>query len=257
MMQNRRQFRPRLMRDVRHAMMRDNRQGRALRRYDTASIAQTTGQGNSLAPPANLAQFGWMATAISDMGNTQRWAASLNPDNIIVAANTYPLETLYTTPVSLLNACMIACAGAAGKTYAAATWPAQGTATPVPLTLTANTTTAFGAYVRISNALTTFKFASYEIQFGISGTVYSSILVEVTSLPVEIIILSISNAAGKATVIADNAPVVTFPSNATSGNTGNVNYGSLAVGDVLYAETLNMRDIGQLVGAVQAGQIQL
>jgi hypothetical protein len=208
---------------------------------------------NRITPRAQLSQFGWIGPALSQMGNTSRWAVSMNPDNEIVAANGYPLETLATTPTALLNACYIACQGQAGKTYATIAQP--GTPAAATLTLTANTANAFGARVRISNAITAYKYATYEIQFATGTTVLSYILVQVVSLPCDIIILGISNNAGKANVIGNTAPAVIFPFSATAGAIGNLNYGSMAAGDVLYAETLNMRDIGNIVDAEQNGAI--
>jgi hypothetical protein len=119
----------------------------------------------------------------------------------------------------------------------------------------------FGVRVRISNALTTFKFATYELMLCTAATTASAmsyILVQVASLPVDVIILAITNTAGQATIIPNTTPyvVVPFANPATSpGVAGNINWGSFAVGDVVYAETLNMRDIGSIEAAVASGAI--
>jgi len=247
------------------AVMRDGRNGALLGprsimrdgnfpplRYDRTPMGPSL---NTMGPRIALTQFGWIGAAIGTMGNTSRWACSLNPDNEVIAAQTYPLEGLFTTPAALLNAANIACAGSSGKTIATAQWPAVAAATT--LTLTANTSVAFGARVKISNSVTNFKFGTYEIQLATGATVLSYVFVQVTSLPVDIVILAINNNAGKATVVGDSAPAVIFPYSAVAGAIGNSNAGSMVAGDFLYAETLNMRDIGNIYDAVQHGAILL
>lgn len=229
-------------------IMRDHRRARRMR---DALVAK--GSANRISPTESLTQFGWIGPALSVMGNTARWAYSLNPDNDVIAATGYPLETLATSPGSLVNQCEIAVAGDSGKTYSASAWPTTPAA--VTLTLTANTARAFGAFVRISNSTTNFKYGTYEIQLATGTTVLSYVLVQVVSLPIELVILAISNNAGKATIIADTAPAIIFPYSVTAGAPGNVNAGSFVSGDVLYAETLNMRDIGNIVDAVDNGAI--
>lgn len=232
---------PRVIMRDRRKMMRD------------ANPAAANQSGNRLGPAASLRAFGWIGPALSVMGNTARWAYSLNPDNDIVAAPTYPLESMATTPAALLNACAIAVAGASGKTAASGVWATAA----LTLTLTANTTNAFGAFVRISNSTTNFKYGTYEIQFAIGATVISSVWVQVTSLPCEVVILGINNNAGKGTIVGNATPTVIFPYSATAGAIGNLNAGALTTSDVLYAETLNMRDIGNIVNAVGQGAILL
>jgi len=228
------------------AVMRDR--GRIMRDVNPR------GPSNNVMGPAQiLTQFGWIGPAMATMGNTARWACSLNPDNEVIAGPAYPLESMATSPAALVNAAMIACAGQAGKTITTALWPAVAAATT--LDLAGNTVTAFGARVKIANSITNFKFASYEIQFAMGATVLSYIIVEVTSLPVDIIILGINNNAGKATVVGAATPAVIFPYSAVPGAVGNINAASMVTGDLLYAETLNMRDIGNLYDAVEQGAI--
>lgn len=238
------------MRDVapNRRWMRDKR-----RRDVTPS---TTASPNAITPSQAMTQFGWIGPVISAMGDTARWAVSLNPDNMVVSGQGYPLETLATSPGALLNACEIACQGAAGKTATAGVWAAA----TLDLALTANTSNAFGAYIRISNSITSFKFATYELMFATGATVASAISyvwVNVTTLPCEIVILGINNAAGKATIVPNTTPNVVVPYSAVAGAIGNINAGSFAAGDVIYAETLNMRDIGNIVDAVEGGAILL
>lgn len=198
-------------------------------------------------------QFGWLAPVMSAMGTTSRWAMSLNPDNQIVVGNGQPLEGIFTSPNALYNAAALAVQGQSGKTQASSQW-AGATNT---LTLTANTAAAFGAFVRISDTINNFKFGTYEIQLMNGATQLSYITVVVTSLPVEVVILAISNNVGRANVIDDPAPAVQFPYSAVAGAIGNINAGSMNAGNALYAETLNMRDIGNIVGAIGQGAILL
>jgi hypothetical protein len=236
--------------------MRDARIGNITRRdngrmrRDVVAGAPTR-SNNILTEQQLLAQFGWIGPAMAIMGSSQRWACSLNPDNEVIAAQSYPLETMAQTPAALLNQANIACAGSAGKTLTSGVWATAALSLP----LTANTTTAFGARVRISNAPTVLKFGMYEIQFAITATVISYILVQVVSLPIDIVILGINNNAGKATIVPNTAPNVIIPYSATPGAIGNMNAGSLNAGDVITAETLNMRDIGNIWGAIEEGAI--
>jgi hypothetical protein len=237
------------------------------RARDVLPALQTT-SGNALPAPSPLSQFGWIGQAIGDMGNTQRWADSDNTDNEIIAGGSYPLETLATSPAALLNASLIACAGQAQKNFGAITGlTTTATVATNSITLYSATvpTTVFGVRIRISNSLTNFKFATYELQLwngvptalsSLTGAA-SYIYITVASLPVDIIMLNIANAAGKATIIGNSAPVVLVPYSTTAGSAGYVNAGSVAITDVFYAETLNMRDIGNIAGAISAGQISL
>jgi hypothetical protein len=213
-------------------------------------------------PTANsLTSFGWMGQALGDMGNASSWADSLNPDNQIIIPQGYPLESMATTPAALLNACLIACAGNGVKNYASVSITAPAAGTPQTINLGVTATQAFGIRVRISNALTSFKFGTYEIILASAATVASAIsyvLVQVGSLPVDVIILAQSNTAGKGTIIGTTTPYLVIPFNTVaSGLPGGINLGSVVAGDVWYAETLNMRDIGNIQAAVDAGAVQI
>jgi len=216
-------------------------------------VAPRGPSNNVLGPASALTQFGWIGPAMATLGNSARWAISLNPDNEVIAGPGYPLETQAQTPGAIVNAAVIAVAGASGKTITTSTWPAVPAATT--LDLSANTTLAFGARVKISNSTTNFKFGSYELIFATGVTALSYVIVEVTSLPVDVVILAINNNAGKATIVGAVSPAVIFPYSAVPGAIGNINAGALVTGDFLYAETLNMRDIGNIYDALQAGAI--
>lgn len=240
------------------SLMRDSKIGRIIRRdrpsmrRDVVANSQQTSK-NQLTTSQLMQQFGWIGPAMAIMGSSQRWACSLNEDNEIIAAQGFPLETQAETPAALVNAAYIACQGSAGKTFASGSLP--GTPATFDLALTANTTVAFGARVRISNAPTVLKFGMYEIQFAIGSNVVSYIIVQAVSLPIDVVILSINNNAGKATLVPNPTPTVIIPYSATAGAVGNLNAGSLTATDVVTAETLNMRDIGNIWSAVENGAI--
>lgn len=73
---------------------------RDMKRRRDANKAGPASSGNQLTRAAGLRQFGWIGPAISFMGNTARWAYSLNPDNDIIVAPGYPLEAMSTSPAS-------------------------------------------------------------------------------------------------------------------------------------------------------------
>jgi hypothetical protein len=227
---------------------------RTMRQARDASTASPSSSGNVLGRRQQLRQFGWIGPTLSECGATARYALSLNPDNDVIIANTYPLECLSTSPASLINACMLAVQGDSGKTYASYIATATQATTNQTIDLTTNTKNAFGAFVRISNSTTNFGYGTYEIQLANNATVMSSILIQVTSLPVEVIILAISNNAGKGSVTQDPAPKIIIPFSNSAG-VGNLNYNTVKTADIFYAETLNMRDIGNVVDAMQQGAI--
>lgn len=231
--------RGRFMRDA--ATARRGRMARGVMR-DTLTPSH-----NALSPAASLKQFGWIGPAISNMGNSARWACSLNSDNEVIAGTNMPLESMATTPAALLNACMIASLGNGIKNTAAASLT-NGTAATIDLST--GGAIAFGARIKLSNSITNFKFSTYEFQLATTATVIADVLVEATSLPVDVVILSISNTGGKATITPDQVPKVIIPA------TG-VNAGSIVTGDVVYCETLNMRDIGNIYNALENGAILL
>jgi len=252
-MKNRQNF---LRRD---ALQKVNRNPRMImrdaRRMRDASQASPQTSGNRITPGQALRQFGWIAPALTEMGNSARWAYSLNPDNDVVAAPGYPLESLATSPAALINAASIAVAGSSQKIAASAAWPAVPAAVTLDISAGA-TNTVFGAFIRLSNSTQVFKYGTYEVQIAIGATVVSYVYIQVASLPCEVVVLTINNNAGKATVIGDNNPQVIFPYSAAPG-VGNLNAGAMNAGDVLYAEGLNMRDIGNIVNATEQGAILL
>jgi len=236
-------------------IMRDQGSVRSRSMRDTSPAGRNASH-NRITPAQSLRQFGWLAPALSNMAGQGRWAYSLNPDNDVIAGTGMPLEGMSTTPNALVNACEIAVAGASGKNFGSFAWPASPAAGTITLTTNLNAT-LFGVLVRISNSTNLFKFGTYEIQLENNGVVTGYVLIQAATLPVEVVILSINNNAGKGVVVPNPTPSVVIPYSATPGAIGNLNAGSFGTGDVIYAESLNMRDLGNIANAVDNGAILL
>jgi hypothetical protein len=268
--------------NIRGKTVRDRAFGQRRMMRDVMPGITTTNQ----LPPANsLTAFGWMGQALGDMGNGSAWADSLNSDNEIVIPTGFPLESMATSPAALLNACLIACAGNGTKNYGTQAIIAGAVGQGGPgaagvvgnqgIALQTQACTVFGMRVRISNALTTFKFGSYEFILGTTApanavaypaaSVLSYIIVQVASLPVDVVMLAITNTAGKGTVVGTSTPYCVIPftpagtalAAAGAYGSGYINQGSFAVTDAVYAETLNMRDIGNIEAAVGSGALSI
>jgi hypothetical protein len=175
--------------------------------------------------------FGWIATVLATLVQQGRFCLSLDPENQVIPTSTQPLTLGYNDPSVLLQACLLAVQGDGTKNFAQALWAGAD------LTVAPATARVFGLRIRISNSVLNFKFGAYQMNFLDNATVRSTVLVQVRKLPVDLIILSISNTAGMATVVPTTLPGIQF---LLASNPALVN------GDVIYAETLNQRDIGNI-----------
>jgi hypothetical protein len=179
-----------------------------------------------------------MSTILAVMASQSRFAMSLDPENSIFVGPTDPLMLSYPSVSQLLLACQLAVQGDATKVDNMALWPAQGV--PTNLTVAAGLARVFGIRVRVSNSVLNFKFGTYRIQMvsAASGVpvVQSTVNVVVRKLPIDIIILSISNAAGIATVVPNEDPGVRL--------LAADNPALVPTSDVIYVEGLNQRDLG-------------
>jgi hypothetical protein len=179
-------------------------------------------------------QTGWIGPTLSAMAASSRFAMSLDPENSIFVNTTNPLMLGYRSAYELLGACQLAVQGVSNKEFSQALWPAV----PADTTVTPTATTVFGVRIRITNSVLNFKFGTYSIQIKNGATVQSTIQCVVRKLPLDIVVLSISNNAGIAQVVPNIAPAATWLL-AT-------NPALVANSDVLYVETLNQRDIGTI-----------
>jgi hypothetical protein len=166
------------------------------------------------------------------MANNRKFAMSAHPDNQVLLPDTQPLTLAYGTPAELARACAIAVQGVGNLKFAQALWAAAD------LTLSLAGTTVFGFLVRITNSFLNFKFGVYEATFRNNAVVQSKVLFKVTKIPAEFLVLSISNNNGMASVVPATIPDVQF---LLAENAALVN-----ASDVLYAESLNMKDLGDV-----------
>jgi len=233
-------------------LARDARLMRIPRRFARDATNNNPNSPNRLSRTDQNRQFGWIAPVLSSLGTTSRWVVSLNPDNQIEIGGAYPLEGVWDDPNMLYNACAIAVQGNTTKVQLAATYATAA----VTLNLgSAGTTNAFGAYIKIMNSPLNSKFGTYELQIQNGATVLGYFTVITHSMPIELIVLSIANNVGKANVVANTGIQIVAPYSVTVGAIGNLNANNLLVTDTIYAETLNMRDIGDIVRAIGRGAI--
>lgn len=209
---------------------------RKIKRAALGAPPPVNGQGffpNRLGPKNLQYKFGWIGPAITKLGNTRRWNIAQNPANQIFIEPGKPVETLYNSPHELLAAARLAVAGNAAKIWQQAPWAAAD------LSLTLTGATVFGVRIRITNSVLNYKFGAVKIGILSGATVLSTITVLSSQLPVDLIALTINDAAGRATVVGVANPIVRF---LLADNT------ALVAGDQLYAESLTARDIGDITG---------
>lgn len=186
-------------------------------------------------------KFGWVAPLFSRMGQTRRWAWSLNPNNQVIVTGTstiqQPLLMIHSSGSEVLNAARLAVQGKSEKIIQQAAWAG------VDLSLTLNGTTVFGVRVRCSNSVLNFKYGAVNVRLLDGATLRGEVWVQTNQLPLDIILFAITSANGLASIVPIVNPVVTFLL---------ANNAALVAGDILYAESLNMRDIGDVPNAEQA-----
>lgn len=187
---------------------------------------------NVLGPQNTSNQFGWMGPALTQLANTKRTALSLVQGNNVMIVQAFPLVLAYSSPMDLLGAARIATAGKGEKVTAQTTHTAVA-----DLDLTLTGTIAFGVKVRVTDSPLNFRFGAYRIQLLNGATVVSEVIVQANKMPAEVILLAISNTGGQATVVGITNPIVRFP----------FTNSAVTTTLVCWAETLNMRDVGEVV----------
>jgi hypothetical protein len=178
---------------------------------------------------------GWLGSIMTYLGANRRFAMSLNKYNQVFLPSAQPLILAHDSPSSLINACMLAVTGDATKVVAQASWPTPAADT----TLSLGIAKVFGALVRITSDMFNFKYGTYRVQFLDGAVIRSEVFVRVTSLPVELIILSVNSASGLASVIPTTAGAIKF--------VAADNPALVPLQDFLSAETLNMKDLGDVI----------
>jgi hypothetical protein len=193
---------------------------------------------NQIGTKQPIYKFGWVGSTLNKMADTRRWAWSFNPNNQIILTGTsgiqQPLLMIHTSPAEVLNAARLAVQGNSFKIISQAAWAGAD------LSLTLTGATVFGVRVRVTNSVLNFKYAAVNIRVLNGATLSSEIWVQTNQLPLDVMILTITNANGLASVVPITNPVVTF---LLANNAG------LVAGDIMYAESINMRDIGDIGNA--------
>jgi len=173
------------------------------------------------------------------MAAQSRFAISLDPENQVFVNSTDPLLLAYPDPYQLLTACQLAVQGDATKAFNQIV-----VASPVVnVTLAVSTgTKVFGLKIRITDSVLNFKFGTYQIQFidaaSTAPVVRATFNVIARKLPVEVVCLSISNAAGLATIVPSTDAGIRVLAASNTALT--------PAQDALYVETLNQRDLGYI-----------
>lgn len=175
--------------------------------------------------------IGWMGSAIAAMGARRAWNWAVSDKTEIIVAQTFPLYTAHTNAEDLFRACKIAAQGSATK------------ATGVSIAVAATNTTvdlgnvkSFGVRVKIANSPLNFKYGAYTVNLQDGATVLSTVVIRPATNVADFVLLGTSNNGGQASVVPIANPRIVVV-DATSSQT---------VGDAVFAETLNERDLGLL-----------
>jgi len=188
---------------------------------------------NQLGAAVNSSSFGYLAPVITAMANTRRWAVATGDENSIVVEQSYPLQLVAQTPAELLNAARIFAQGSAVKAVSAALMPAAG----ANLTINLGTVKSFGVRVRLSDSPLNFKFGTMKIELLDGATSLGVAYLIGARLPAEIYMLGISNAGGQASATTIANPQIVIYGSAAG-------YATTSSSTAVWAETLNLRDIG-------------
>jgi hypothetical protein len=175
------------------------------------------------------------------MANTQRWAYSLDGNSEIKPLTAYPQLHMHNSIGSLQTAIRLALRGSGGYDELTASAPTPPIA---DLTVTLSAVRSFGVRIGLTNNITAFRFAVYRMQVLDAAVIQTEFNVKAPRIPMDILVLSVSNVNGTMTIIELNAPVVKviFASSP-----------ALNAGDTLSVATLTMRDLGMPPNAYMAG----
>jgi len=189
------------------------------------------------------AALGWPALlqALSVMAQTQRWAYSLDGNSEIKPLTAYPQLHMHNTAGSLQTAIRLALRGSGGYDELTATAPAVPIA---DLTVTLAAIRSFGVRIGLTNTITAFRFAVYRINVLDTAVLQTEFNVKVPRIPMDILVLSVSNVNGTMTITELAVPRVTVVFASSP---------ALAGGDTLSVATLTMRDLGMPPNALLAG----
>jgi hypothetical protein len=180
----------------------------------------------------NKAIIGWMAAVITEMANARTPAYSMVEGNEIIITQGYPLYLMQDTPAALESAARTAVQGSGTKNVQVAAFANP----PVDLAVNHTGIKSFGVRVKITDSPLAFKYGIYRITLGDVGTALLDIQVRASVLPVDVVMLGVSNVGGQASVISIVSPRVTVT----------VADSTVAAAHSLISETLNERDLGKI-----------
>lgn len=163
----------------------------------------------------------WLTPFMQRLANTRQLAMSLTPYCELQIMNASALYHSYTSAQSLVSACMTAVAGENRKQVTNGALSANlYSVAPTGATGALANFAAFGWRIRLTASLLNFDYSPFTINIGpvaysatgaaltiTPGTPTFTILATPRRLPVDILVLSASNAAGLATVVAGSAGV--------------------------------------------------
>lgn len=192
---------------------------------------------NIIGSAAATSSFGYLGPCLTRMANDRRWALPQLDENSVVVNQAYPLQLLQQTPLELLNAVRINAQGSSVKAYEQITMPAGGADATVNL----GNVRCFGVRVRITDSPLQFKFGAYILTLRDGTTPIGEVAFLANKVPAEIIMLGISNAGGQATAATIANPQIVI--------TGETNGSATTDTTVVWAETLNLRDLGTVARA--------
>jgi len=185
-----------------------------------------------------IATIGWMSAVLTEMAALRTPAYSMVAGNEVIITQGYPLFLMAATPADVETSARMAVQGSGSKNVQVAAF-----ANP-PIDLAVNHTgyKSFGVRVKITDSPLAFKYGIYRITLGDVGTALLDIQVRATKLPVDVVMLGISNVGGQGSIISIVSPRVTVT----------VADSTVAAAHSLISETLNERDLGRMVARVGA-----
>jgi hypothetical protein len=177
-------------------------------------------------------EIGWLSAVLVEMADLRTPAYSMVPGNEVIIVQGYPLRTMHSTPEDLESACRTAVQGSGAKNVQVATFATP----PVDLAVNHTAIKSFGVRVKLADSPLTFKYGIYHITLGEVGTALLAIQVRASRLPVDVIMLGVSNVGGQGSVISITSPRVTVT----------VLESTVTAASHLISESLNERDLGRL-----------
>jgi len=177
-------------------------------------------------------RIGWLGKSLLTMGRNRSWVYSLTDGCTIIPLQGYPLKLKQSGEKELWDACNIATLGDGKKDI-------QSTVIPAPpfvntdLTLTQP---AFGVKIKYSNSMLSFNLGTFRFALLDTATLVSEVYVMPIRIPIEFVMLGISDTGGQASLKRIAAPVVRI----IAANS------AMSTGDSFSAETLNQRDLGSM-----------